>query len=113
MENYRYTKLSSKIPEPLCCFAGVYLPQFNSVYIQGGYGDTENKNIYCFNLETQDWRLKLTNTESLVGHAAVEIEGRMYMFGGWNEKEYTNSSMLYDPLDDSIRKSQILSNQSE
>lgn len=104
METYKYIKLAFQIPEPLCCLASVYLPQFNSVYIHGGYGDTENKSIYCMNLETLDWRSKSSTPESLVGHAAVEIEGRMFIFGGWNEKEYTSASLLYDPIDNSMIK---------
>lgn len=102
MESYNYISLACKIPEPLCAFAGVYIPHNNSIYIQGGYGDSESKNIYCLNLDTQDWRLKASHTESLVGHSAIELEGRMLIFGGWNEKEYTENLLLFDPMDDSL-----------
>ena len=82
MEKHKAFTLQTKIPEALSCFAGVYLPQFNSVYIQGGYGDSENKNFYSLNLETLEFQPQTANSEILVGHSAVEIEGRMFIFGG-------------------------------
>lgn len=103
MTSYEYITLQSRIPEPLCAFAGVYIPHNSTLLIHGGYGDSENRNIYSLNLESEDWRLFRTCDSSLVGHSAVEIEGRMLIFGGWNEKEYSDELILYDPQDDSIK----------
>lgn len=110
MEPYTFIPLSCKIPEPLCAFAGAFIPHNNSIYIHGGFGDSESKNIYCLNLDTLDWRLKSSHCESLVGHSAVELEGRIIFFGGWNEKEYTDSLLLFDPMDDTIKSSSSQSN---
>jgi N-acetylneuraminic acid mutarotase len=89
------------------------MPQFSSIIIHGGYNEAESKTVYSLNLETLLWKLSTQNTESLIGHSAVEIDGRMFIFGGWNEKEYTNTSILYDPLDDTIKKSNFPANQNE
>ncbi|OMJ92139.1 hypothetical protein SteCoe_5127 [Stentor coeruleus] len=113
MEKYNISLLPCNIPEPLCSFAGVYLPQFSSIFIHGGFGDNENNAIYCINLESLQSMVKASSTLSLIGHAAVEIEGRMFIFGGWNGTEYSNSSLIFDPLDESVKKTEAPSNAKE
>jgi hypothetical protein len=103
MSSFEYVQLQNKIPEPLCAFAGVYIPHNSSVLIFGGFGDSESRNIYRLNLESLDWRLEKTCETSLVGHSSVEIEGRMVTIGGWSEKDYSDQVFVYDPLDQSSK----------
>lgn len=106
MERIEFISLNTENPpEARYCPVGVYSKEYNTVFIHGGTGANADLKDFCsLDFETLKWEKRGATPDCLTGHAGVEIDSRILIFGGWNEQEYTNSCILYDPEDSSLRK---------
>jgi hypothetical protein len=69
------------------------------IYIPGGRG--ENEQIYdqllVLDLEERVWGEAAALPVPLSAYALTTYEGNIYLFGGWDGRDYVNSVFRYDP----------------
>ncbi len=73
------------------------------MYFFGGYagfGSIYYKDLQEYDPITRMWKRKADAPTIRYGHAAVVLNDKMYVFGGSDDKSYTNDVLVYDPSAD-------------
>ena len=72
------------------------------IYVPGGELESGEltAQLEIYDPETDSSRQGAALPAALSAYALVSFEGQMYLFGGWNGKEYSNLAYRYDPLQD-------------
>ena len=73
------------------------------IYVPGGRTATGKITdiLEVYDPRSDRWERRSSLPEALSAYSLVAYEGRIYVIGGWNGKEYLNSVYAYDPSRDS------------
>jgi N-acetylneuraminic acid mutarotase len=97
-----WTNLPSK---PLAVYDAQAAVINGLIYVPGGYTDGNMKEptnkMEVFDTTTNNWSIKASLPTPLSGYGLVAFEGQLFVFGGWDGKQYRNTVYSYDPTSDS------------
>lgn len=70
------------------------------IYIPGGLGDNNQPVdvVEVYNPRVNAWTQATHLPRPLSDYALAAFEGRLFLFGGWDGKEYSDRVYVYDPL---------------
>ncbi|MDM8533019.1 kelch repeat-containing protein [Anaerolineales bacterium HSG25] len=77
----------------------------NTIYVPGGCNvDNEALDILeVYNPMSDTWRLGPTLPEPRCAYGSVAYEGELYLFGGWDGQDYTDTIFVFSPISDTWR----------
>jgi DNA-binding CsgD family transcriptional regulator len=93
-------KLLAKKPSPVTEAAAAVIG--GQIYVPGGLTavGVPTSTLEVYNPPEDKWQEDTPLPVALSGYALVAFEGRLYVFGGWDGKNYLNTVYMYDPSRD-------------
>jgi len=72
------------------------------IYVPGGLSAAGEalKILEIYDPRSDSWESGATIPSETGGYALTSYEGRLFLFGGWNGKEFSPSVYAYDPIED-------------
>jgi DNA-binding CsgD family transcriptional regulator len=94
-DNPKWESLRSK-PSPVSNTQAAVIQ--DQIFVPGGRladGSPSNR-LEIYRFEDDSWEIGEPLPEALLGSAVAAVEGNLYVFGGWNGKEYVDSVYVYN-----------------
>ncbi|MCB2214124.1 LuxR C-terminal-related transcriptional regulator [bacterium] len=92
----KWTSIADK-PTPVSNVNAVVIGE--KIFVPGGEDDNGKPTdiLEIYNPRQDAWEIGVPLPEALSNYALADLEGKMYLFGGWDGKNYSNNVWIFNP----------------